>query len=253
MNTAHWTTYIPETQGHLPNGKPIPRTEPGGSFGARIALLGLYPAASVSRMMVNGSWMNLPVRVERTSFENSVSASADELDKHYLKPLNITRSDVLMLDLMPFFLLNTRMSNSRSMAGNIEAYEDANNVKLGIHVRPAPKNLVELARSMPGNVARLHDYLTRSDATLLLTLGSETAAFARGVNFTAVSGREKEIFYRPPVMMSVAGVDITVIHLAHPGLLMTPAARVSGWLARHQDWCGNLGLSNVRTALSDRL
>lgn len=250
MPEYHWSSDIPATRGYLPNGMPVTRTEPSGSFDARIAILGLYPAAAISKMKVGERWMNLPSLVERTSFEQGVSASGNEIDSRYLTPLGLTRKDVLLFDLMPYFLLNTRKSNGRSMACNVKDYEHFNDVKLGLDIRPPPEDLVELARTLPGNHERLQEYLTRSKATLLLTLGSETAAFARGEPFMSVAGKEKEVFYRPPVSLTIAGVNIKVVHLAHPGLLMTPAARASGWLNRHIEWCSNQGQECIRAAIN---
>lgn len=250
MDERHWSSDIPATRGSLPNGLAVLRTEPGGSSDARIAILGLYPAAAVSKMKVGETWMNLPAVVERTSFEHGVSASGIELDSRYLNPLGITRKDVLLLDVMPYFMLNTRKSNGRSMASNVAEFERINNVSLGLDTRPSPEELVKLARKMPGNKMRIHEYLNRSKATLLLTLGSEAAAFSRGETFASITGREKELFYQPPVSMTVVDVNLEVVHLAHPGLLMTPAAKTFGWLSRHMDWCLNQGKNCVRAALT---
>lgn len=242
---AHWEILIPATRGALPDGTPIARTDPGGSFDARIVMLGVYPAAHVANRNVHQQLMKLPIKVERTSFEKDVSASAIDLDRLYLERLNIDRDDVLLLDLMPYFLSNTRKSNGNSMADNIEKYEKLTGQQLGIGARPSPAKLVRQASSMPGNIQRLADYMQRSCATLMLTLGSEAAAFARGETYHAVNNHARDLFYKEPVEMNVAGVMMAVVHLAHPGLLMSPQGRSSGWYALHDTWCATLGMTAV--------
>lgn len=244
-----WEALIPATRGRLPNGAAIPRIEPGGDFDAPIVILGVYPAARVAMTTVAGKRMNLPGQVERTSFELGVSASAKEIDTLYLEPLAITRDDVLMIDVMPYFLANTRKTKGRSMADNIREYERLTGQELEIEARPPERQLVELARTMPGNLARIADYLTRSRPRLLLTLGSEAAAFVRGVGYDAVNDRARELFYSEPAALDICGVCVDVVHLAHPGLLMSGRGRTSGWRDLHAAWCDDRGRTAVATAL----
>lgn len=193
--------------------------------------------------------MNLPVEVERTSFEPGVSASAKDIDTRYLTPLGLTRADVLLIDMMPYFLANARETKGRSMATNLRDYEALKGETLGIETRPPEQELVELARTMPGNLERLGEYFRRASPRLVLTLGSEAAAFVRNETYQAVSRRARELFYGAPARMDILGVSTESVHLAHPGLLMSGRAEASGWTARHEAWCGGLGREAVGRAL----
>ncbi|MCB9619805.1 MAG: hypothetical protein H6724_10210 [Sandaracinus sp.] len=217
-----------------------------------MAFLGVYPAAAVAPANVGERRMNLPVRVERTSFELGVSASANELDDRYLGPLGLDRASILTLDLMPYFLANTRKSKGRSMATNLREAELAYGRSFGIAARPSPARLVELARRMTGNVERLTDYFARSKAKLLFTLGSEAAAFVRGATYAAVNREARMLFYSAPVELDVLGTRRLVVHLAHPGILMSGKGRASDWPERHVRWCASEGRDVVDATLRRR-
>lgn len=236
-----WQSLLPATRGTLPNGEPVWRTDPGGSFDAPVAILGVYPAGAVARTTVGDRVMNLPVRVERTSFELGVSASGKHLDARFLEPLGLDRASVLTLDAMPYFLANTRKSQGRSMADNLREAEATFGRSFGIDARPDPERLVELARQMPGNVARLTDFFGRSKAKLLLTLGSEAAAFVRHETYKKVNGTARSLFYAAPAELDVLGTRVSVVHLAHPGILMSGKGKQSDWPERHDGWCAREG------------
>jgi hypothetical protein len=90
---------------------------------------------------------------------------------------------------------------------------------------------------MPGNHERLQDYFGRMSSPLLLTLGVEVAALVRGESYATVNRHKKETFYADPVEMEVFGTGCRVVHLVHPGLLMSRRPQVEGWRNRHRDWC----------------
>jgi len=236
MNSGsmRWQSLIPATRGFLPGGEPLPRTDPCGILGADIAILGLYPAAKVVQRTVAGHTMNLPVQVERTSFEHGVSESGKHLDDNYLKPLGLTRDDVLLIDLLPYFLANTRGKKGHTMADNIRLFESLTGEALDIEARQSPAKMVNLAREILGNVDRLRKYL--NGVRLLLTLGVETAAFVRGESVSRVSKAARESFYREPVKLEVVGIEMNVVHLAHPGILMAGRSGTK-WRRRHKAWC----------------
>jgi len=223
----------------LPGGEPLPRTDPGGNLDADIAILGLYPAAKVAQRTIAGHKMNLPVQVERTSFEHGVSESGKHLDENYLEPLGLTREDVLLLDLLPYFLANKRGKKGHTMADNIRTFESLTGEALGIEARLSPSKMVGLAREMPGNVERLTDYLSKCRPRLLLTLGVEVAAFIREQAYSRVSRDVKQYLYRGPVKLDVVGVEVDVVHLAHPGILMS--GRGADWRILHDRWCEGPG------------
>ena len=241
-----WEHLLPPTKGTLPNGAPMPRTDPSGSPLARIVILGAYPAATlVRRLVVGATPMMLPMAVERTSFEPS-SKSGAELDAHYLAPLGLTVADVLITDLMPYFLANTTKSSSgRSMADNLRLFERHSGTTTGIAARPEPNELVQLARAMPGNTDRLRFYLARCAPRLLLTLGAEPAAFVRGETHDAVAARFDALSYAAPETRDVLGVAVDVVHLVHPHLFIKKNAK---WMARHRAWCAEAGRTLVEHA-----
>ena len=240
-----WRELLPETNGSLPDGSPIPRTDTGGNPSAEIMLLGVYPAARVRQVTVHGERMNLPVQVERESFEPGVSNSGHELDRLYLRPLQLTRDDVFLADLMPYFLANTR-GNGRTMWDRIQQYEELTGETLGIRPRSSPAKLVEEARTMPGNLARLAEYVRACSPRLLLTLGLEPAAFIRGETYTAVDRRSRQLLYQPPEPHDLLGTEVPTVHLLHPGLLMSKGEQTRRWRERHQAWVQGEGRRLVR-------
>ena len=91
---------------------------------------------------------------------------------------------MFITDLMPYYLANTaRSSSGQSMADNVELYEASAGVQTGIRRRPRPKELVQLASDLPGNLDRLRDYFGACRPQLVLTLGTEAAAFVHGMTF----------------------------------------------------------------------
>ena len=168
---SSWKELLPDARGTLPGGLPLRRTDPSGPCRATVAFLGAYPAAtSVRQVLVNYRRLNLPVEVEAESFAPE-SASGREFDEHYLRPLGLDRADVLVTDMVPYYLANTSASGTdgRSMADNVRAYE-AEHGRTDIEARPTPDELVALAQGMPGNLDRLSAYFEQYAPTLLLTL-----------------------------------------------------------------------------------
>lgn len=241
-----WEALIPLTRGTLPGGGLLRRTEPSGDPDARIVILGVYPALTAKRIHpVGGVRMTLPVAVEAVSFDPA-SASGAEIDDNYLRPLGLTRADVLITDIVPYFLANTTTSKSgRSMANNIRLYEAATGTKTGIEARPTEEAMVRLAREMPGNLDRLADIIGRAQPWLVFTLGTEPAAFLRGLTFAEASAQVDELLYAPPVRLDVLGVEADVVHLVHPHLFLKRNAK---WTERHRAWCSAHGRELVEAS-----
>ncbi len=241
-----WQSLLPPIRGVLPGGAPLRRTEPSGRPDARILILGVYPAATrVGRQTVGGVPMVLPVEVEAESFDPA-SASGAEINENYLAPLGLSRLDVLITDLVPYFLANTSVSSSgRCMADNIRLYEAAAAATTGIGPRPPGEELIQLARSLPGNIDRLTEVFQRSRPSLLLTLGVEPAAFVRELAFRPASRDVDRLLYAAPVDVEVCGVRTTVVHLVHPHLFIKQDAK---WTGRHRDWCAGQGRELAQVA-----
>lgn len=234
-----WRILLPDVVGTLPGGGVLRRTDASGKADARIVFLGVYPAATkVRQVTVSATRINLPVEVEAASFD-AASASGAEIDDNYLGPLGITRADALITDLVPYFLANTTESASgRSMADNIQLYENATGTKTGITPRPDGDGLLELARKMPGNLDRLSDIVGHTRPKLVFTLGIEPAAFLRGVTYAWARPRADELLYAAPVRLDVFGVEVDVVHLVHPHLFIKRNVK---WMGRHAAWCSTVG------------
>lgn len=242
-----WVNDLPESRGTLPSGEPLRRTDPAGPTPAAVAILGVYPALTEQRHFTVGDVrMVLPTAVERRSFEAG-SASGAKLDDNYLAPLGLTRDDVFITDVMPYYLANTTRSTSgRSMADNVRIYEETTGERTGIVPRPTPAKLVSLASEMPGNLDRLRDYFGRCQPRLVLTLGTEAAAFIRGMPFAAANRVVDELLYGPAERLAFLGIEATVAHLVHPHLFIK---RNEKWSRRHHAWCAEAGRRLVADAL----
>jgi hypothetical protein len=235
---ADWQKLIPEAKGTLPGGNLLRRTDPSGNCDTGIAFLGAYPAATkVRARTVDGQRINLPAEVERVSFEPR-SESGREFESHYLKALGLVRDDVMVTDMLPYYLANTSVSKSgRSMARNVAMWERANH-ETGIEKRLPSPQLVEFARGMPGNMDRLRSYFGECSPKLLLTLGTESAAFVRGVSFEEARAMGEELFYARPAKRTFAGLEMQVVHLVHPHMFIK---RIKKWTAKHERWCAGEG------------
>ena len=230
-----WRTHLPETIGVLPEGGVLRRTDPSGPAPAAVAVLGVYPALTGKRIFtIDGVRMTLPTKVEGRSFEVG-SASGAEIDDNYLHPVGLSRHDVFITDMMPYFLANTTKSSSgRSMADNVQLYEQSTGLVTGISPRPPPAKLVKLAVELPGNMDRLRDYFSQCQPRLLFTLGTEAAAFVRGMSFAAASKGVDDLLYGQAERLTVLGIETMVVHLVHPHLFIKRNAK---WMKRHRDWC----------------
>lgn len=249
MGKAPWQDLIPEAAGSLPGGGVLRRTDPSGPTPAPVAILGVYPALTRKRIVdVDGVRMTLPTEVEGRSFEAG-SASGGEIDDNYLHPLGLSRADVFISDLLPYFLANTTKSKSgRSMADNVRMYEQSTGAETGIQSRPTPAKLLKLAADMPGNLDRLGDYLGRCRPRLVLTLGTEPAAFLRGISFAVASKQVDTLLYGSPVGLRFGGVETLMVHLVHPHLFIKRNAK---WTARHRAWCQEHGRGLVKHAIEE--
>lgn len=240
---ATWMQRLPAARGPLPLGGELLRTDAGGPADAPVALLGVYPAAMrLGRWTHEGRAYQLPVEVERTSFEPS-SRSGRDLDGRYLEPLGLSRSSVLLVDVWPYYLATTAGRRGRSMADNVRRYEEVTGVKTAVEARPSPDALLARARELPGNLDRLADVLGRPALRLLLTLGNEAAAFIRELH----SAKSAQAFlYQPAAELEFLRRKLRVVHLTHPGNLMR---KQSEWQGTHTSWCSGMGRSLVAQVL----
>lgn len=244
--TTEWRDVLPEELGPLTLGRMLRRTDANGPLDAKIVILGVYPAATEWNMFSRGTVkLKLPTAVERFSFEPS-SRSGGDLDRLYLGPdlLDLSRSECLMVDLMPYFFANTSKGKAgeRCMWENVRLYCELTGETTAIQERPSEDELLKLCREMPGNQERLKYYLGRSTIKLLLTLGREAAAFVRGEQHGADG---QQYLYSPPADVELFGVVTKVVHCVHPGNLQ----RKDKWKKSHAEWCRTTGRRLIREAL----
>ncbi|WP_248345780.1 hypothetical protein [Anaeromyxobacter paludicola] len=219
---------------------------------APIAIVGLYPA--LTRM---ANWeradgvRKLPVEVERQSFEGS--ASARELKEQYFTPLGIAGDRAFLIDLYPYYLANAAATGERgrSMWDNVMTWQEEKKSCLDLRCRPAPDEMIDWCRELEGNEARLAYWFSRCQPRLMLTLGAEAAAFARGFRGDGAARRGQEQLYQEPFASTAFGpAPLAVVHCAHPGVLMR--TKKGGWRKTHADWCAGRGRELVRAALDGR-
>jgi hypothetical protein len=249
---------MPADRGALPIGGRLVRTEPSGPVPARIAFVGLYPAVTrLARFKSKDGTRLVPVEVESHSFCGS--ASAHEIDSKYLRSLNLTREQVFMIDLYPYYLATTAKSGERgrTMWDNIVAYT-AEHGSVAVQRRPDADEMVEWCRTLPGNAERLAYWFARCRPAIVITLGNEVAAFARGYKGDGAAKRAQAHLYedcdagREPFKTEAFGAGpVRILHCAHPGILMRE--KDGAWAKRHEDWCAGAGGALVSAAIQSDL
>jgi uracil-DNA glycosylase len=188
----------------------------------RVMIIGAYPSARFESM---AGVRDVPVGDNLGPFEperyfdgSSVRSqrSADELAKYYLEPLRLDRKeDCWITDLVKVFLFKQ---------GHRAKYE-----KLGIDVPEGyeRERFEELGRA---SVGMLLDEVELAEPQLVITLGAEVAGILRGVESS--KGRNN-LLGNPPVEVEVHGHPMTVVHLAHPGIVMRKRSTSNPWPDRH--------------------
>ncbi len=214
------------------------RTDPGGSASAQVVILGLYPSETRSRVVrIGREQLRLPAAVEQNSFEGS--ASGKELRDRVLNPLRLEGDDVYLLDSYPYYLASDKGQGGSSMWSNVQTWRKHTGETDDVQRRPEPAAMPQACRDLPGNLERLADQFAKCRSTLLLTLGAEVAAFVRDCGLAdgqrALYGRSER--------RTVFGLALDVVHLAHPGILMS--ALCAQWRAKHEAWCANEGVALV--------
>ena len=143
-----------------------------------------------------------------------VQPSAQELDKHFLDPLGLSRDDCWITDLVKVFLFKP---------GHARRYE-----KLG---RKAPrgfnrKGFYQLGiRSLPW----IEQEIRAARPLLVITLGAEVAGVVRGRS----ESRSQVGLLLPEVReVRIGRTAVPTIHCPHPGVLMRGSA--TPWLERHR-------------------
>ncbi len=239
---AAWEKLLPRYRGRLPGGGELVRTDPGGASKAHIAILGLSPDETRSRAVKLGrERLLLPAEVEARSFEGS--ASGVELREKVLLPLGLRDDQVCLLHAYPYYLASDLGRGDRSTWTQIRKWRAQSGETDDVQERPMPSKMAEACRALPGNLDRLADQLKRCQATLLLTIGAETAALVRGFD---LSDAQRSL-YAPAETREVFGQNLVVVHLAWPGIFLSPLG--AHWRARHEAFCAGEGAALVARQL----
>ena len=187
-----------------------------------VMIVGAYPSARFEFM---AGVRDVPVGDNLGPFEperyfdgSSVRTqrSADELARYYLEPLQLNREqDCWVTDLVKVFLFKS---------GHRAKYE-----KLGIAVPEGyhRERFEELGRA---SVGMLLAELQVAQPELVITLGREVAGILRGVDG---SKARNALLGNPPVEVEIQGHRMTMVHLAHPGIVMRRSSTSNPWPDRH--------------------
>lgn len=195
--------------------------------GSKVFVLGAYPSA---RFGAFRGERDIPVADNLGPFEREryfdgervrVQNSAEELQELLLGPLGVPRSDCWVTDLVKVFLFKKGHSAKYDRLGG--------KAPVG-YTREAFQALGE--KSLPW----IEREVRVSQPTLLITLGAEVAGIVTGTRSAAARTRLLDGEVRP---LQFRGVEVSVAHLPHPGILMREVAG-AGWRARNKRWVAGL-------------
>ena len=213
---------LPPTYKYL-YGNPVGPLVPLDTAQGAVLMLGAYPSA---RFATIGSERDVPVGDNCGPFSSELYfdgarvrtvASGAELEQAYLTPLGLRREQCWITDLVRVFLFKE---------GHLAKYR-----RLGC---PWPERET---RSQFETLAQqglhwLAEELALVRPRLVITLGAEVAGILQRVNGQSarnalLGGDEKEL--------RLGSASYPVIHLAHPGIVMRPAAGGNRWPRLHQE------------------
>jgi hypothetical protein len=149
------------------------------------------------------------------------------LDEDILRPLNLTRKDVWLCDLVPHSCQNP--SQKEALARAYDGYMEQG--KLPVYDMPeVPKNIAE------ERVQEILQELKQSKADTIILLGDQPIQ-----QFLAkFSGRYKKLSdfaeYGQPVDVTIDNKAYTVIALAHPRQIGKLGIASQKWYDMHQQW-----------------
>ncbi len=208
---------------HYLGGAPLRPLPPLDTAVGGLMILGAYPSARFASV---GGKRDVPVGDNLGPFEPEryfdgdrvrTQKSADELKELFLKPWNVSRNKCWVTDLVKVFLFKP---------GHRAKYTDFGATTPAGYDREAFEALAQ--RSIPW----LAREVQVAKPKLMLTLGAEVAGILRGVK----GQRGRNALLGPDVTtLSLDGVEVPTVHLAHPGILMRGASERNPWPARTRE------------------
>jgi uracil-DNA glycosylase len=202
------------------HGTPIQPVVPLDTTVGGLFLLGAYPSArfaTISRLT------DVPVGDNLGPFENErwfdgsrirAQPSAMELEEHFLMPLNISREDCWITDLVKVFLFKP---------GHVRRYQRLRRRAPAGYLR---SDFYELGvRSLQW----IEKELLAAKPRLLISLGAEVAGVLQGVR-----GSRSQIGLLVPEVrdLRIGRAQVPTIHCPHPGILMRGGS--TPWLSLHR-------------------
>lgn len=190
------------------NGTPLLPVVPLDTAINGLFILGAYPSA---KCLTVGGISDVPCGDNRGPFEEErwfdgrrvrVQASAAELRDLFLDPLKIRRDECWITDLVKVFLFKP---------GHEKRY-----AKLGGTVPPGytRSRFYDLGGASLEWIGR---ELQIAQPKLVITLGAEVAGVLHNVRSSAA---QTKLLVPEPRDLAIGGREYTVVHCAHPGILM---------------------------------
>ncbi len=199
------------------DGNPVEPVVPREVATDGVFILGAYPTARFAR---RAGEAHVPVGNVERPFDSSTN-SGKELDEHYLKQMDIDRSQCWITNLVRTFLFKQ---------GHVDKYERLGCTKLPPETRKKFKKFA----SSDINLHWLQRELDLARPRVLITLGAEVAGVLHKI--TARAARDQRLDGQLHEVM-IGDHSYQCFHLAHPGIVMRRGSERNPWPERHKDHC----------------
>jgi hypothetical protein len=169
--------------------------------------------------------------------KNFNGPSGKALDKYYLEPLNLTRNDIWMCDLIPQFLVNKNDSQHRAQTLLNNYLEKVNMVQFKSNIPFVPVN-IDIDRTM-----EIKNELIQSNAETIILLGQDTLKWFISKVSDFHKNELKEIVpYGIPFDIKISGIEKTykVYAFAHMHHIEKPIGKGKEWKEKHFNWINSL-------------
>ena len=161
-------------------------------------------------------------------------------------------TEVFLIDLYLYYLATVvRGVTGSSMRDGVRAYQKTEGKALEVEGHPEVDSMVRKCRDLTGNVERLAWWIDLCQPSLVITLGADVAAVARGDFEPGASARARDLFYKEAGVTKAFGKGtLRIVHCAHPGIQMREGAKERN--DQHEKWCNGAGLKKIAAARRPR-